>query len=214
VLPSFDTLRESSRASMRAEPGRLFAFPNRPMSRVVRNRSTHFLLGWAFSSLGVCLRCKLRIAARIALHVIIILRGRELLSHAASEAVSGDCMPGFWHAGSVGPADSRQRRESGLCAHGCDGASLPPPVWLALLAPRPGRVRAGCSTRTAVRRLSLILLSTVAISGPNHPPGSGADPCSAISVTSSREWCCYMAVAKRCSSFSNDIAVKRIDSDD
>jgi hypothetical protein len=165
VLPQLHTLGGSSRASMRPEQGRLFAFPNRPMRRVVRNHSTHFRLGWAFSSLRDGLRCKWRIPARIA-PAVIILRGRELLSYAASEAVGGDCMPGLWHAGSQAPTDSRQGQQSGLCAHGCDGASSPPPVWLARQGSRRGLVRAGRSIGLSVRRPSLILLSAAAMSVP------------------------------------------------
>jgi predicted outer membrane repeat protein len=131
----------------------------------VWNRSTHFRLGWAFSSLQVCLRCRLRIAARIVPPVIIV-RGRELQSLAASEAVGGDCMPGFWHAGSVGPADRCKRRQYGPSAPGCDGASSPPPVWLARQGSRRDFVRAGCSIRFTARGLSLMLLSAVAMSVP------------------------------------------------
>jgi hypothetical protein len=68
--------------------------------------------------------------------------------------------------GRAGPADRRQRRQYAPCAHGCDGASSPPPVWLALSALRPGRARAGCSIRTGARGLGLILLSAVAMSVP------------------------------------------------
>ena len=75
MLPSPHTLGESSRASTRAEQGRLFAFPNRshnksgaePLAlRRTWGPSTSFRLGWTFSSGRVCLRCKSRIAPRIA----------------------------------------------------------------------------------------------------------------------------------------------------
>ena len=45
MLPSPPTLGEISRASMRAEQGRLFAFPNRPKRRVLGNRPHFAILG-------------------------------------------------------------------------------------------------------------------------------------------------------------------------
>ena len=79
--PSPRTVREISHSSVLAEQGRLIAFPNRPPEssgveslklRDIWRPWRSFRLGWTFSSVQVCLRCKSRIAARIALPVIIL----------------------------------------------------------------------------------------------------------------------------------------------
>ena len=87
MLPSPRTVREISRPSMLAEQGRLIAFPNRPPEksgvesltlRHIWRPWTNFRLGWAFSSLGPCLRRKSRIAVRIVFPVIILSGATEL----------------------------------------------------------------------------------------------------------------------------------------
>ena len=81
MLTSPRAVREISRSSVLAEQGRLIAFPNVPPEKGRAERLTlrhiwrpwaSFRLGWVFSSLGVCLRRKSRIAARIAGPVIIL----------------------------------------------------------------------------------------------------------------------------------------------
>ena len=78
---SLRAAREISHSSVLAEQGRLIAFLNRPIgksdveSRTLRHTWrpwTSFRLGWAFSSLGACLRRKSQIAGRIAGPVIIL----------------------------------------------------------------------------------------------------------------------------------------------
>ena len=80
MLTSSRTIRQISHSSVLAEPQRLIAFPNVPPERSVERLTlrhtwrpwTSFRLGWAFSSLRVCLRCKSRIAARIAGPLVIL----------------------------------------------------------------------------------------------------------------------------------------------
>jgi hypothetical protein len=79
MLTSPHTGREISRSSIPAEQARLISFPNVPPGRSAeRLMLCHtwpwatFRLGWAFSSLGVCMRRKSRIAARIAGPVVIL----------------------------------------------------------------------------------------------------------------------------------------------
>ena len=80
MLTSPRTVREISRSSILAEQGRLIAFPNVPPERSAERLTlrhtwrpwTSFRLGRVFSSLGVCLGRKSRIAARIAGPVIIL----------------------------------------------------------------------------------------------------------------------------------------------
>ena len=80
MLTSPRTVREISRSSLLAEQGPVIAFPNRPLERSRERLTlrhawrprTSFLLGWAFSSLGICLRRKSPTAARIAAPVIIM----------------------------------------------------------------------------------------------------------------------------------------------
>ena len=81
MLTSPRAVRKISCYAVLAEQGRLTAFPNRPPEksgvelltlRHAWRRWTSFRLGWAFSSLEVCLRPKSKIAARIAGPVIIL----------------------------------------------------------------------------------------------------------------------------------------------
>lgn len=66
--------------------------------------------------------------------------------------------------------DRPRERQSGFYAGHGDGASPPPPGWPPLSAPQPGRAPARRSIRLSVHCrclcLSLILLSTIAISAP------------------------------------------------
>ena len=84
---------EISSSSVLGEEGDLIAFSKRAprrgaedlTSRRILGPWTSFPLGRGFSSLGVCLRFKLRIAARVALPVMI-LSGMAKLSYAQEDA--------------------------------------------------------------------------------------------------------------------------------
>ena len=87
--PSSGPVREISRPSILAEQERLIVLSNVPPERSAERLTlrhtwrpwTRFRIGPVFSSVGVCLRCKLRIAARIALP-LMVLSGMAELSYA------------------------------------------------------------------------------------------------------------------------------------
>ena len=80
MLTSQRTVREISRSSILAKQGCLIAFPNVPPERSGERLAlrhawrpwTRFRLGRVFSSLGICLRRKMRAAARVAGPAIIL----------------------------------------------------------------------------------------------------------------------------------------------
>ena len=74
MLTSQRAVREISRSSVLAEQGRLIASPNVPPQRSVGRLTLRpsFRLGRVFSSLAVCLRRKMRAAARIAIPIMVL----------------------------------------------------------------------------------------------------------------------------------------------
>ena len=134
MLTSPRTVREISRSSILAEQGRLLAFPNVPPERSVERLAlrhslrpwTRFRLGRVFSSLGVCLRRKSQIAARVALPVIILSGMADLASAQNDATWTGIASPDWNTAVNWNPAAPQPEQPRSVHRRGRRLRSPPP----------------------------------------------------------------------------------------